>query len=73
MLKSYEAMIENDQIRWLTEQPEVTSARVIVTILEETNPSTGRRSPSAAIAGQAQTLGDMISPIVSEEDWECLK
>jgi hypothetical protein len=36
MLKSYEAIFENGQVKWLTEQPEIQSARVIVTILEET-------------------------------------
>ncbi len=57
MLKSYEAIYENGQVRWLQEQPEVTSARVIVTILEETAPSTlaKRRSPPAAIAGKGKT------------------
>jgi hypothetical protein len=36
MLKSYEAIFENGQVKWLTEQPELKSARVIITILEET-------------------------------------
>jgi hypothetical protein len=35
MLKSYEAIVENGQVKWLTEQPELKSARVIVTILED--------------------------------------
>jgi hypothetical protein len=36
MLKSYEAVVENGQVKWLAEQPELKFARVIVTILEET-------------------------------------
>ena len=32
-----------------------------------------KRRPSPVIAGQGKTLGDLIAPIVSEEDWECLK
>jgi hypothetical protein len=36
MLKSYEAIFENGQVKWLTEQPELKSARVIITILEDT-------------------------------------
>jgi hypothetical protein len=35
MLKTYEIMIENGQINWLTEQPNVKSARAIITFLEE--------------------------------------
>lgn len=72
MLKSYEAIYENGQLQWLTEQPATTSARVIVTVLEET-PQPSRRAASAAIAGKAKTLGDIVSPIVDETDWECLK
>jgi hypothetical protein len=33
MLKSYEAIYENGQVRWLTEQPQAKSARIIVTVL----------------------------------------
>lgn len=32
-----------------------------------------RRTPPPSIAGGGQTLGDIVSPIVDEEDWECLK
>jgi hypothetical protein len=35
MLKSYEAIYEQGQMKWLADQPQVISARVIVTILEE--------------------------------------
>ncbi len=35
MLKSYEAMYENGQVKWLGEQPEVLSAHLIVTVLEK--------------------------------------
>ena len=35
MLKSYEATMENGQIHWLNEQPEVTVARIIVTVLAD--------------------------------------
>ncbi|NJM76288.1 MAG: hypothetical protein HC852_11470 [Acaryochloridaceae cyanobacterium RU_4_10] len=73
MLKSYEAMVENGQVKWITEQPDVKSARVIVTILEETPPPTKRRTPPALIAGKGKTLGDIVGSIVPEEDWECLK
>lgn len=73
MLKSYEAIYENGQIKWLSDAPPVTSARVIVTVLEEAEPPVKRRIPAAAIAGKARISGDLISPIVDEQDWECLK
>jgi hypothetical protein len=73
MLKSYEALYENGEVKWIAEQPSVQSARLIVTVLEETTASISRRVPPAAIAGKGKTLGDLVSPIVTEEDWECLK
>jgi hypothetical protein len=38
VLKSYEAIYENGHVTWLAEQPQATSARIIVTILEENPP-----------------------------------
>ncbi len=74
MLRSYEAIYENDQVKWLSEQPGITNARVIVTILKETPPQpTRRRFPPEFIAGKGVTLGDIVSPLVDEEDRECLK
>jgi hypothetical protein len=35
MLKAYEVMIENGQINWLSEQPNVKSARAIITLFLE--------------------------------------
>lgn len=76
MLKSYEAIYENGQVTWLAEQPQVSSARVIVTILSEDTSivvPVKRRTPPVALAGKVKILGDIVNPIVGEEDWECLK
>lgn len=73
MLKSYEATYENGQIKWLSEQPEITSARIIVTVLEKTKPQIKRHFPMPDMVGKVKILGDIVSPIVDEEDWECLK
>ena len=79
MLKSYEAVYENGQVKWLNEEPPVSAARIIVTVLEdpmpvkENKPLTKHRFPPASIAGKGKTVGDIVSPIVAEEDWECLK
>jgi hypothetical protein len=32
-----------------------------------------KRTTSAHLIGKGETLGDIVSPIVDEEDWECLK
>ncbi len=68
MLRSYEAIYKDGQLQWLSEQPQVSSARVIITILEDTTASSAQRVPSSAIAGKGKTLGDIIGPIVAEDD-----
>jgi hypothetical protein len=74
MLKSYEAIFENGQVKWVGEQPAVRSARLIVTVLEDaTLPVVKRRTFPADMVGKVEILGDIVGPIVDEEDWECLK
>jgi hypothetical protein len=74
MLNSYEAIYENGQIKWLTDRPQISTAKVLITVLEETSGiPIKRRVPPSLIAGKGETLGDIISPMVDEEDWECLK
>jgi len=73
MLKSYEATYDNGQITWLSDQPQIKLARIIITVLEETTPQIKRRFPVADMVGRVTILGDIVSPIVDEEDWECLK
>jgi len=75
MLKTYEVAIENGQVVWLEEKPEVTSGRALLTIVEENSvPNTRRRRfPIPSLAGKVKILGDIVSPIIDEEDWECLK
>jgi hypothetical protein len=53
MLKSYEAIYEHGQVRWLEEQPPIRSARIIVTILEETVPDESPHPEASLLA----TLG----------------
>jgi hypothetical protein len=37
------------------------------------DPSRKHRTTSTLIAGKGKTVGDIVSPIVDEQDWECLK
>ena len=74
MLKSYEAIYENGQVQWLGEKPEINHARLIVTVLDEPQKKTIQyRTFPIPEAGELEILGDIVNPIVDEEDWECLK
>ncbi|NJM00837.1 MAG: hypothetical protein HC924_19680 [Synechococcaceae cyanobacterium SM2_3_2] len=73
MLKTYQAIYEKGQIQWIGETPEVESAHVLITILEEVSQQKKKRTRPAHLIGQIKILGDIVSPIVPEEDWECLK
>lgn len=42
-------------------------------LLEEKTSLFKRRFPVENMVGKAKILGDIVSPIVDEEDWECLK
>lgn len=73
MLESYEGIFDNGQIKWLSSEPKVSKARVIVTILDDNTPPVKRRTPPASIAGKGRTLGDLVHSLIEEQDWECLK
>jgi hypothetical protein len=74
MLKSYEAIYENGQIKLLSGQPKIETAKIIITVLEERKTTTPkRRTFPVPQAGKVEILGDIISPIVDEEDWEYLR
>jgi hypothetical protein len=76
MLKSYEAIYDHGTIRWLDAPPEVKNARVIITVLPElaepieTAPK--RRKPPERLKGKTRVLGDIVSPLYSEEEWEAM-
>lgn len=73
-LKSYEAIYDHGQMKWLGDRPQVEEARVIVTILPEENVAPAvKRQPSARIAGKGKILGDIIAPVAPIEDWNCAK
>jgi hypothetical protein len=71
MLKSYEALYENGQVTWVTEQPSAQSARLIVTVLEEIPVLKKRRTFPVDLVGKVEFFGDVVRSIVDEEDWEC--
>ncbi len=46
---------------------------IALTLDEEVPAPRPRRVPHPDIAGKGETLGDIVSPIVEEGDWQCLK
>ena len=52
------------------------SEKSVRVILMEAEQSASRivkqRQPHPDIAGKGRTLGDLVSPVVDESDWECL-
>ena len=77
MLKSYEAIYDHGEIRWLETPPDVEKARVIVTVLpsltadaEAKTPK--RHRPPEKLKGSMKITGDIVSSPYSEEEWEAL-
>ena len=48
---------------------------IIALTIDDEIPLAGKtkRRPHPSIAGKGKTVGDLVSPIVDESDWECLK
>ena len=74
-LRSYEAIYDHGQMKWLGDKPQVEEARVIVTVLSEQSAVTAtvKHQPSTRIAGKGKIIGDIISPVAPIEDWNCAK
>jgi hypothetical protein len=75
MLQSYEAIYEHGTLKWISGQPSVEHARVIVTMLSEERRESRAiaHAPSARIAGKGEILGDIVASIIPPDDWEMLK
>lgn len=76
MLRSYEAIYDHGIMKWQGDQPGDVEARVIVTLLPNMVSSTvpkNSHQPSPRIAGKGKVIGDIVSPVSSEADWNCLK
>ena len=60
-----QAVLENLRELPVDKQQEVLN---FIQFLKHTLPAKKRRTPPASIAGKGKTLGDIVSPIVNEED-----
>jgi hypothetical protein len=73
MLKTYEVAIEDGQVKWLDDKPNIKSGRAIITILEEElftfNPTI---RPYALCAGEFRVPDDFDSPLPEDilQDFE---
>jgi hypothetical protein len=65
--------VENDEWNSVPDKLREIQRYKSYAVLEEKPSFVKRRFPPASIAGKGKTLGDIASPIVDEEDWECLK
>lgn len=76
MLKTYEAIYDHGTIRWIDIPPEVENARLIITVLPESvqqmEAQPTRRKPSAKLKGKTTVIGDVISSLHTEEEWEAM-
>ena len=46
---------------------------LIALTVDDDKPAVTRRRPHPDIAGKGRTLGDLLEPLVDEQDWDCLK
>lgn len=59
-------------LRQLPKLPPNAKVEVIALVLEEAQ-LPARRQPPPSIAGKGQILGDIISPVIPEDDWSALR
>ncbi|MBE9055342.1 DUF2281 domain-containing protein [Sphaerospermopsis sp. LEGE 08334] len=62
-----QAVLENFRELPADKQQEVLD---FIQFLKHQLPAQKRRTPPASIAGKGKTLGDIVSPIVNQEEWE---
>ena len=70
MLKSYEAIYEQGQFKWINETPVIQNARVIITILEEILPENKKRQPPPELKDSVVWNCDPFAPEMSDDAWE---
>jgi hypothetical protein len=70
MLKSYEAIYEQGQFKWIHETPAIQNARVIITILEEIPTEREKRQPPPELKGSVIWKSDPFAPEMSDDEWE---
>ncbi|MBF0179128.1 MAG: hypothetical protein HQM03_03765 [Magnetococcales bacterium] len=74
MLKSYEAIVDQGKIEWLSGPPPGERFRVVVVVEQPgrgiQTPPKKKRFPPPELKGSVRYLGDLLEPVISEEEWE---
>ncbi len=72
--QAYLKLLQAFPPRPMASEEDYQATRAII-MIEEDNPIslTPKRTTPAHLIGKGKTLGDIVSPIVDSEDWECLK
>ena len=77
MMHAEKALLETDsqgRLKGLPMLPPNRRIEAVFLIMDDPEPAPSlKRCPASTIAGKGKTLGDLIAPIVPEEDWDCLK
>ena len=64
MLKTYEAIIQDGQVKWLAEKPDIRSGRVFITVLEDRSMVT----PTISAAINNSLKQDLLNLFGAEPD-----
>ena len=70
MLKSYEAIYEKGQFKWISDVPKIECARVVITILEEIPFQKHSRQPPPELKGSVTWKSDPFAPEMNDNEWE---
>ncbi|MBF0428473.1 MAG: hypothetical protein HQL94_06075 [Magnetococcales bacterium] len=74
MLKSYEAIVDQGKIEWLSGPPPGERLRVVV-VVDQPNriplaQPKKRRQPPLELKNSVRWHSDPLEPVISEEEWE---
>jgi hypothetical protein len=74
MLRSYEAIVDHGKIEWLSGPPSGERLRVVVVVEQSGGvtpaPPRSRRLPPPELKDSVQCHGNLLEPVISEEEWE---
>ena len=74
-MQAKKLILETDENGHLTQQPQLPAnvkVEAIFLVMEEI-PRQKKRQPPPEIAGKGKILGDIVSPVVSSEEWDALR